>query len=340
MRIYRDILKQAWHILWRYVWLWPLGLILAFTGYGNEYNALLKTANQIDTQNGFLNATLGTVGGQDFLAIWQIIKNNLAGNSAAIIWGLVLIIILALLIVWLILICQAALIHVVAKINQGKSINLWTALVEGATHAWPLFALRLITRFAVLIILMMAILPFILVTFTSPFGATGITGLIIVAFLIFIPLSFIVSFVAKYASGYIVIYGENWFRSLIRALNLFGRNWLVSLEMAGILFGINILVNIIFAFIPSGIQLRIVSLLVDFNLSTLITSLPIILLVLAVNIWLAVFTYTAWTLLFLKLQTGSVVPKLVRLTSEIPEYIQSIGKRKPTPPTKTKRNGK
>ncbi|MEK7496682.1 MAG: hypothetical protein AAB657_02130, partial [Patescibacteria group bacterium] len=315
-------------------------LILPFAGYGNEYNSLLKTANQIDTQNGFMGATLGTVGGQDFLTIWQIIKNNLAGSSAAIIWGLILIIILALLIVWLILICQAALIHVVTKINQGKSINLWAALVEGATHAWPLFALRLITRFAVLIILMMAILPFILVTLVSPFGATGITGLIIVAFLIFVPLSLIISFVAKYASAYIVIYRETWFRSLIRALNLFGRNWLVSLEMAGLLFLINILVNIVFSFIPNTIQLRIISLLTDFNLLTLFKSLPIILLVLAVNIWLAVFTYTAWTLLFLKLQTGPVVPKLVRLTSEIPNYLSSLGKTKIKSPTKTKRNGK
>ena len=62
MRIYRDILKQAWAILGN-----TLGLAsgsFSFAGYGNEYNALLKTANQIDTQNGFMGATLGTVGGQ------------------------------------------------------------------------------------------------------------------------------------------------------------------------------------------------------------------------------------------------------------------------------------
>jgi len=331
MKIYRDILKKSWGILWRYYWLWPLGLLAALAGNGGEYNVLSLSQDQINNQATALQTLRQALRADQIKALWTSIIDTFTTSPITKIWLLVLIFGLFLVAVWIVIIAQAGLIQSAGNLDADKPANLKQALQVGHKKFWPIFWLNVLTRFISSLLLVVAFLPFLISFLASPSVGWNLTILLIISYVISIPLTIIISFVLRYAANYIVLENEPWWTALEKGLNLFFRNWLVSLETAAILFVINLLIGFtVFIITPNTIGLEVYVLLTNFNIITLLRLLPIFLIFIAVGMWFAVFQYVTWTLLFRRLRAGFVTSKIIRLKQELPGQLHNWLKRKST----------
>jgi hypothetical protein len=143
----------------------------------------------------------------------------------------------------------------------------------------------------------------------------------IITFIIFIPIAFIISFLAKYALSYVVLKKERLWSSLEKGWQLFIRNWLISLEMAFLIFAITILVGLalfVVAFIISVPFLVLMSFAIAIHSTALfwffITLLIICELVALILVFALVgaFQWSCWVMLFNRLTNKGAVARLQR----------------------------
>ncbi len=319
MKIYRDILKRSWRILWRYYWLWPLGLLAALAGNGGEYNVLSLSREQINSQASALATLKQTLKTDQLKDIWQNLINNFTASPVASVWLIIMVLALLLLAIWVITVAQASLIKAAGSLDAEQSTSFVKSSQTGIKKFWPIFWLNVLTRFVTALLLVVAYLPFLISFLANPSSTWNFNALLIISYLISIPLTIIISFVLRYSAIYIVLENETWWSALEKGLNLFFKNWLVSLETAAILFLINLALGFgIFLITPNTIALEVYVLLTNFNFITLFRLLPVFLLFIAAGMWFAVFQYTTWTLLFRRLRVGSVTSKLVRWRESMP----------------------
>ncbi|MBU1038879.1 hypothetical protein KKC17_01425 [Patescibacteria group bacterium] len=319
MKIYRDILKRSWQILWRFYWLWPLGLLTALAGNGGEYNILSLSREQINNQASALTALKQTLRADQLKEISQNLMANFSASPIASVWLIVVILAVLLLAIWIITVSQAALIKAAGNIDAEQPISLVTASETGIKKFWPIFWLNALTRFITALLLIVAYLPFLISFLANPNNNWNFNALLVISYLISIPLTIILSFILRYAAIYIVLENESWWSALEKGLNLFFKNWLISLETAAILFFINLALGFsLFLVTPNTIALEVYVLLTNFNFLTLFRLLPIFLLFIVAGMWFAVFQYVTWTLLFRRLRAGSVTAKLTRWRQDLP----------------------
>ena len=322
MRIYRDVLKQSWNILWHYAWLWPFGLLAALSGVGAEYNSLIVAADRLNNQADFLGVLKSFTAAGGLSQAWQSFFNSFASAPMFFVWGLVLLLVIALLVVWLVIVAQAALIHAVGAIDKKQTTSFVRAAEAGVHNFWPIFWLNLLTKFVIYIILSVAFLPFLISFLIQSTATWNFDSLIIISFLISVPLAIVVSFILKYAAIYIVLEKQSWWRALENGINLFCRNWLVSLEMASLMFGLSFALSmLVYFFIPAEFILQLSFLWQEFDTLTFIRVVRSALVLIVTGSLYATFQYIAWVILFRLLNTGQVVAKLNRLTDDIPNYI-------------------
>lgn len=342
MRIYRDIIKSAWHILWRYAWLWPFGIFAALLGNGGEFGSIVSTINRLSQEGDFLTSLRHALLNNNLISFGQGLEQSLAAAPAQIITTLFLLVVAILGILWLIIGSQAALIKASSDINDSLPVTFSKSVVEGNKHFWPILSLNILSRFVIWLLLAVSVLPF-LISYLARGGAVEFDSLIMISFLIFIPLALIISFIIKYAVIAAVLENLSWWPALIKAVTLFFRNWLVSLEMAAILFILNLAVSIIiYGLIANSLlSAPIFFALRGINLATVLKFLPQLLLLLAVGAWFSTFQYASWTILYRRLTGGPIMPKLIRLGDDIPVYLEKwFKKNPPSLPKPKKTSGK
>lgn len=341
MRIYRDIIKSSWHILWHYAWLWPFGLFAALAGNGGEYGSVISAIDRISSQGDLLTGIRESILSHRLTLIWQGVQQSFAQAPVSIITTLFLILVALLMIAWLVIVSQAALIKSTSNIEDGMPTSFSGAAEEGNRHFWPIFLLNLLSRFTVWLLLAVSILPFFISYLVKGNGAS-FDSLIMISFLVFVPLAIIISFIIKYAVIAVVLDKQSWWGSLVKAVNLFFRNWLVSLEMAAILFAINLLISlIIYSLIANSLLSAPLTIaLRGINLATILRYTPQVLVLITSGALFSTFQYVAWTILYRKLSQGIVVPKLLRAADDIPTYLENWFKRTPPSLPKPKKTKK
>lgn len=320
MRIYRGIVRQAWDALWRNPVLWIFGLFAALAGNGGEFTALANTVDRISNQASFLG-TLESAAATNRVAI--VVHNlflNIIRYPLITLWLMFLAAVTTLLIVWVVIVAQVALIRSGNALAQGKSINFADALGAGAQHFWSVFWLNTVLRFATYLAFTAALLPFLFYYIVHPGSGWSFNGVMLLSYLIFVPIAIMLSFITKYAAMYVVLNGEKWLEAIAKAINLFFRNWLVSIEMALLMLAINFCISILLAIflIPDTLALGFSVIGAQVNAAVAIRLMLTFASFLAVGAWFSTFQYLAWTFLFRKLSAGGVVAKLIRLTNEVP----------------------
>ena len=323
MRIYRDIIRSAWHVLWRYPWLWPFGLLAAAAGNGGEFSSLISKVDTIANQASLLTGLRQAVLSHRFEQNLTDLGYSLSQRPLATAGSFVLLGVVALLIIWLVIVSQAALIHGSGSLAAGQPTTFTKSAEAGNRHFWPILFLNVLARFATYLVMAVAVLPFLISFLAQPNAASSLDSLIIISFLIFVPLAIIISFILKYAAISVVLEDSRWWVALSRAVNLFFRNWLVSIEMAGVLFTANLVLSMaVFALTANTLLgLPFSYYLTNFSAVTFLRYLPALLLVIAAGAWFSTFSYAAWTILFKRLRMGEVSPKLLRLAGDVPEYL-------------------
>ena len=307
--LYRHILRHAWEITLRNKILWVLGFLAVFWGEVGAYHSLNSALGDFSASlPERISGSLPT-----FSWFHSFTKGGVAVGVGAIV--VLLLCFIALLV--LALAARGGLIFEIASRHKGKKISISDGLRRGFRAFWPLLLVGLLTKLDIL-------LTFLMITpLTEGSAPPFALGLFIVAFTLVTLISLTVSFLGIYASCLIVLEGYGVVEAIRESLRLFARHWLVSLEMALLLYGLGFLVGISVLLlmavlaVPFILLMTIVTLLHLKGL-VLLVLIPAILIYMALLIVLGAgfvtFQYTAWTLLFLRLEDQPVA-KIVRLTS-------------------------
>jgi hypothetical protein len=326
MFLYRNILKQAWLISWRNKYLWFFGIFAALLGNGAGYEILTKS---------FDGGTLSNfwAGWERFSSTgifsWQVFHNiRVLMIEDALSMILMLFVLLAVLVLlgfllWLAVASQAALVNNAAAVISKKNVNFQNGLVAGTKYFWPVLGVNILVKAAIYAIFILISLP---VVFTA--GKVNLLTanfIYVLAFIVFIPLAIGLAFMSKYAIAYLIINKQNFGAAIKNGWEMFIKNWLVSFEMAFMLFFINLAVGlaVVLAILTLAIPFLFLTYvfyylfsLAGFWLMVTIGFLGFLAIVILAGSILAVFQISAWTDLFLQLNQGGVISKIMRMVKK------------------------
>ncbi len=318
MKFYRSILKRAFLISWYYKFLWFFGLFAVLLGSGGEYEVLSQVGSAKDS---FLNTwhrlnEIGLFRKQTLFNIGKIITHQPIAALIIFLLFTALALLFALL-VWLVITSQAAIVYTSGSIAGRKKVDFRHSIEAGVNYFWPTLALNFFNK--ILIYFLFSLIFIIFYHFLSLKGF-----LAIVVYTLTLAAGLIISFVIKYAIGFVIIKKKPLLTSLSEALKLFLANWLVSIEMALLLFVVGWLGMILTTFLifvlaaPFSLLLSTAA-YIPFLAGKMLILIFIFLLLLAIIFWAGafwtVFQISAWTILFIELVSQGGQSKLVRIFS-------------------------
>lgn len=318
---YRSILKQAWNIAWGHKYLWVLGLFasVAIASGSFEHQLLIKNFQEGALEGSYYNLGI-IVTALQALGMFLIgLVRLFSYDILTIINTLtVLIITLAIIItfIWLSISSQGALVIAAKKLISAKKkvsvISLRENLTEGHNHFWPILWLNVLIK--VLMVILLAIVSLPLVSLAAK-NLDLLALFYTIAFIIFIPLAVGLSLMIKYAIAYIVIDKEKLSQAIAKSWNLLTKNWLISLEMGLILFLLSFVVGFVLIFLLSISVFPYFVFAINFSIGWLIVLLTFLALtlILFVSALLSAFQISAWTSLFLEINSGRGEAKLERI---------------------------
>jgi len=314
MLSYRRILKQALDISWRYKKLWFFGLFASLIGFNAEYQ-VTPGRNGGLVFNSPLKNWLET---DIFGYIGQLFSADFSRGFIFLIACLIFLA-LGLLLVWLAVSSQAAIIESNKKLMLGtKKISINEELKNGSHNFWPVLLLNIFSKLITVAALSIIALP-VLLSLKFPICSEI---LYIVFFIIFVALAIAGQIIIKYAINSTVIFKTNIGQSLKAGHILLKKNWLISIEIIIILFLINIGVALavficLFAILSPMLLLAILAyqFLAGAALWIIMAIAFLICIVFlgVVGAMLTSFHISSWSNLFLQLQEKGSKAKLERL---------------------------
>ncbi|MFA6428459.1 MAG: hypothetical protein WCW02_02840 [Candidatus Buchananbacteria bacterium] len=332
--LYRHIIKEAWQVVIKRPYLWFFGLFAAFFAGANEYSIIVNSTQIYQTgvpgvlasvlqtlrQTGLSNAPLL----KNLMKIW--VKDPVALLSFFAF--LILLLAAIVFVVWLIVVSQIALISAVQKISQNKNSEFNNQLRLGKSKFWPALGYNILLKATIfLLVLVVVSLGLKLLTY----GGTGL-GLFLISYVLLIIAMMILAFIIKFALCYLGLKDQNFLDSIISAIKLFKNHWLICLEMALLVFLISFVVGLILAVIVAALilpflLLTYLTLLLKFVLGFFLTITLAFILIFGVIAWvvavLSAWQWSAWTLLFIKLDAEGATSKIVRLSKQLPNFFHA-----------------
>ena len=333
MLSYRAILKQAWKFSWKNRALWFLGFFASLVSFTVETRIMSRSLDQgagISSLNNLMMfIKTGIFSADAWKNVASLFRSN-PGTMTIITIVFLLVVAISLFFLWLAVSSQIGIIKAVANSEKAgnnpdkkEKIKIKKLLKSSQKKFWPVILFNILISLIVNLIFLLISLLLVVVIIKSQVFASIIYGLI---FIIFIPASLFLSFIAKYAIAYVVLENKKIIPALKNAWKLFCKNWLISIEMSIILFFINFIAIVFFSFL----SFIIFTLFFGIALSISIMTLPLFLfwifiiigflLVSAIMIlggaWINVFQTTSWVKLFTKLNSGGGSSKLERLFVE------------------------
>ena len=311
MPTYRQILSKAWQLTWQNPLLWLFGLFVAMLGSGGEIEILLSSIT-LGQEPGFLiSFFLGLASGGLFsLAGVKGIFSALFTNPFTLFVILLLMMVMigiAVLLIWLIIVSQSALINGVLAAGKNKPLKWSGNFYFGLAKFWPVLILNALAKFIFWVLFAGLSLLVSLKFYGSIF-------FFIIAYVIFVLLILVISFIIKYAICGVVLNNYRVGEAIDEALKLFYKNWLLSLEVAVILFLVYVVASGLLALVLSIIFAYAVQLFHLVPLVLILVLVGIYILFILGQLLLAVFHWASWVLVFESLNNKKVV-MLSRLIS-------------------------
>jgi hypothetical protein len=222
---------------------------------------------------------------------------------------------LAVFVLWLSVVSQAAIVSNSAASLSGKAHDFQGGLNAGLSNFWKAFWLNAANKGAILLLVL-------LLSALAGWSALP-SALYLAAFVLFVPAVVVVSLLTKYAIAYAVVRGDNFLQSLRSGAGLFSRNWIISLEMAFTLFLINLAAAFLLILVMAALYaLSAVTLatvywvfhsLLLFRIIFLFIALLFVVLISLAGAVLTSFQTAAWTSLFVELVGRGGSSKIERL---------------------------
>lgn len=304
--LYRQALSHSWRLAWQHKSLWVFGMFAAFLGQMGFLELVSRTSLTAATKL----SPLGFAG-----SVWEILKAFVTADVewqmpldawAWLGWLVVAVVGIALLLLFVAIVSQGALIEATAfsvrKKNLPDAGRCWHA---GVSHFWKLLAINF-ARWLIFCGLVLAVSVAALNVFLN--GGTGDMVLFILLFVLATAVGMVLSFMVVYSAAYVVVEEKKLGKAIEHAWQLFLDHWLVSIEVGLIVLLLNIVVGAIVLF---GFMLTFLPTLISWFIA-LLTANPalwtagliagaffFVLFVVFVGSVFTVFTTAVWTYLFM-----------------------------------------
>lgn len=298
--VYRKLLHKALKATWQHRALWFFGFLACLAQSGAITNDVLRLAPKLAP---------GTLSWSTLEASWDAFSYGqsyvaalITGTPSQILVTLLLSLGGFLLIVLLVLVSQHLVLTQVHRTSRNKKHRSHSSLLADirGVHLVRLFTVNVISRLALLIVLLLGALALRAVLQYVPTAASLYASLGI--YLIILPFAFLVNAVGMIMLIHVVRANDRVHLALQKATTLLTRNWLSAVEFSGLLFLINFVLTL---FLASGLYLAAILVLALLNavgwsmlltLSTIaLAALVILILVVTVGGMITTFNYAAWT---------------------------------------------
>lgn len=325
MSLYTNLFKQTWLNIWRHKNWWWLGILAVLFGGSIETelfnNFLVRGQNNFYSfgqilKDGFFNPRILT-------NLQELLRND-AGSFITVIITFLIFLLILLAIIIVAVGAQMIIIDQGAQAQQGQSLSsLKTGLKKQTPRLLPVITLNLLIKVAVMACFSIIALPIMLTVYHPSWWSNA---LYVILFILLIPLAIIIAFVIRYIIAYVVVYGQSLFQAIRNGWYLFKDHWLISIEMALALFLFNVLGSLVVLIliyavsIPFNFLSFLAAALISpiFFVYTWWLAYVVFLLMFAVGGGLIVsFTLTAWTNLFLQLNSEGGSSKIARTVGKI-----------------------
>lgn len=315
MKLYKDVISQSWHFTTKHSQLWPLGLFAIFVvGNGGEIDRYLRYINALVKDGSILNPDFWTQ--QAWFTFAQNCISLLAAGDGQMWLFMILFVLACMVVAYMIVVAQAGLVYAAGR----DTVTFSEAFREGQRHALQLLVLHIGTYLSITIFTLLFVALVTSIDLQSAGESHNL--LVVLGVIVLMPIILGISFVARYASNYIVLSGMHVGNAVQAAWKLFANNLLVTIEMA--------IIVMIFALVLNLALLFTTALVIAPYLATIFAADPETMLVQYYNaafIGAVVYTlstivfgsifstwqWSAWTLLFKRLQTEKHSSKLVRI---------------------------
>jgi len=312
---YRQTLVHAWEVVWHNKALWILGLfsvLLGQLGFSDIFGQIWSVSDTL-------------AGGKTILL--PGINLNWSGdiwNALGIIWLAGICLSLVVLLVFLAVTSQGALIFYAAQWFKTKKHQKFSKpWNHSLKHFWSILLINILRK--VFLVLLLAAFGLALNYFfysrTLPQGFLFAFSLVLVLFV-----SLFISIISIYTLCALVVDGKGVWFAIKKAWAIFSRHMLVSLEVGILLMLLNfllvtaIVVGSFFAFLPAmliwlaaGITNTVVLAAIGFSLGVF---LLLVFMVLAAGFFNA-FTTSAWVFLFMKMHKEGIPSRTIHFFKHI-----------------------
>lgn len=308
---YRQTLGYAWEAVWHNKILWILGLLSVFLGQLGFSDIFGKVWSVLDASS---------LAGEN-ISILSIFHVNISvgvWNILGIVWLAIICIAIAVMVVFLAVTSQGALISYAAdwfKTRKHKEIDKsWHNSVK---HFWNILLINLVRQ----TILFGLLVGFVFVAkyfFSSQSWLQGL--LFALASVIALFASLFLSVFSVYTLCYVVLDGKGLAKSIKKAWALLSNHFLVSLEVGVILMILNLLLVAViiggsfFAFLPTAFIWIAAGISNSVSLAVLGLIFGIFLVLLFIVLVAGLFnafTTSAWVFLFIKMHKEGISSRLV-----------------------------
>lgn len=305
---YNQALSKAWDLVRHHKIIWVFGLLSVLLGQFGVTNFIGQIA-YLDQSTFFVNRLSATILSSTW---WQPLL------SGWYLWLLVIAAALSILVVFLAVASEGALIALAADWYKKEKIDsIDKAWHKGVKHFWRLLAVKVLERG--LLALLLGVVGYLLLFFLEAETMIGLilSGLVFAAGFI---LALFISSVAIYASGYIVQDQNSLSVALNKARLLFGRHVLVSLELAVVQFFASIVLIAVvlvlgFCLLAPSVVLSIVAGftgytgLIAFGIYLTMALFVVLVAVLGgiFNAWIT----SSWIFLFMKMHREGVISRVM-----------------------------
>ncbi|EKD78445.1 MAG: hypothetical protein ACD_41C00346G0003 [uncultured bacterium] len=320
MKLYKDVLRQAWEHTIHRPGLWIFGFFATFVfGASGELDRYLRFMNGIVTDGDLLNPK-SWLDGRWLTVATDLWNAMLAGQVNAWLFS-VGIVIAAIIMVGMVSIAVGALVH--SAVHKTESFG--EAFQAGAQHMIQLFVL-FVTGYLVIVVATLALVTAVLKLAPVETFQSQQLLITVVAGVVFIPLVIVVSLIIRLASMAVVVDGNHIGTALGQAWRLFCKHWLVVIEMAIISFllvgvvSLGLLVGLTVIFLPVFLGVSFggeAAVLVRIQNASWIGQWLYLLLSFFSAAIISTWQWSAWTLLFQALRTDNHSSTLVRWIREV-----------------------
>jgi hypothetical protein len=317
---YRDAVRSAWHFTSKHTIFLLFGFFAVFVGQMGLVDVAMKLA-YVSPERSFFT--------------WWMIMPEFIGSPFSLInhlslpmnsWVAVALFFTVMMSVCLLLMFTAIVSHGALVYASSRSFrrvgvtpHAGVAWRVGVSHFWRLLFLQIIRKGALFILAM--VLAFALFN-----GMVDATAFDLILFITLFTLAMIVgmvlSFLAVYATGYIVVEEYRLGEACHMAWKLFRRHMLVSLEVGLLLLILEILVSavvlsaFVILFIPTVFLWTTVTVFLPapfYVMSIFVAALIFILFLAFCGAGLTVFTTSAWTFLFMRMHKHGIASRILHL---------------------------